>query len=289
MRFIILEGPDGSGKTTLARSLNERGYKYIRNGPPTEEEERDPLGWWIRQLLAVGDEKVVFDRLHLSHLIYGSTMRGQCESNETHELLLERYINAIGGQVVLCLPPWRIVFKNWLDNIPAEYVQSPDKLRIIYELYLELLYKRRPYLWFDYTRQRLKQFTSSLIVAENYMLREGYVGSPAARFVFVGERCTDETKLPFMSMKGSAGYLHECIMAAGYEEHEIAFTNAVSPTGYTTNLGDMKASYIALGNVARQALNDQLVSCTTIEHPRYQHESDNDYIEKLRKIRRETK
>lgn len=55
-KFIVLDGPDGSGTTThaalLAKHLIERGLEVVETSEPT----KDPLGVWIRDLLKSGAE-----------------------------------------------------------------------------------------------------------------------------------------------------------------------------------------------------------------------------------------
>jgi predicted ATPase len=289
MNLIILEGPDGAGKTTLAKELEKCGYVYVHHGVPTEEEGKDLFAWRLKALLDAREfQSVVFDRLHLSERIYGPVMRGASLHTELHEKLIERYLHAQGGQVVICLPPWRVVLNNWMKNQENEYVDSPQKLKRIYDAYEKL---QGPYMCFDYTIYNVQAFAKGLTEIENYKLPDTWVGSPNARFLFVGERANGLPDLPFMEAKNSSLYLHECIDAAGYQESEIAFTNAYQADGSLNNLlynPYHPTTVIALGNVAHVALRD--VQHALVAHPAYWkrfHANERQtYVDTLSKIRR---
>lgn len=212
---------------------------------------------------------------------------------ELHERLIERYLYARGGQVVICLPPWRTVLNNWLKNQANEYVDSPKKLRQIYGGYYRLLRSERSYMHFDYTRSHVAAYAKGLMEMANYKLLETWVGSPSARFLFVGERANGEPDLPFMSVNNSSGFLHGCIEDAGYKEEEIAFTNAYLASGelnhslVSVSIATIP-SIIALGNVAHDALRD--VRHHLVAHPafwkRFHAHERHLYVAQLSKIRR---
>ena len=75
-KVIILEGPDGGGKTTLARELEKHGFLYRHEGPPPLG--RDQVEYYMRSLNQAieGPSDVVFDRLYLGELVYGPIIRG---------------------------------------------------------------------------------------------------------------------------------------------------------------------------------------------------------------------
>jgi hypothetical protein len=212
VKVIILEGPDGSGKTTLANVLGkDHKYKIIHNGPPVDKNLTDI---YIGQLRFVDGEggNYVFDRLHLGERIYGNVMRNKSLINPMEEKIIERHSEAMDAQVVLCLPPWRTVLENWVRNAANEYVDTVEKLKTIHEMYVKLLYSGRPYVWFDYTRHRVHSFANALVALEGTPLPKGVIGSQRPRFLFVGK----------VTPK-----LNNNIFHAGFKEQEIAFTNEI--------------------------------------------------------------
>lgn len=72
--WIVLEGLDGSGKTTTAGVLESRGWTYAHTGPPGEGGDFPALltRWWYRR----GETRMVWDRGHLGELYCGPVRRG---------------------------------------------------------------------------------------------------------------------------------------------------------------------------------------------------------------------
>lgn len=71
MSWVILEGPDGTGKTTIAEQLRQAGYFYAHAGP---EDTLPVLAKRMSELQ--GLKYVVWDRAHLGEAVYGPLDRG---------------------------------------------------------------------------------------------------------------------------------------------------------------------------------------------------------------------
>ena len=75
---IIIEGPDGGGKTKLAELLSEWfGLEIIRNdmGP-----EQDLEAWWPDTIQRTMFMPVIHDRFFYSELVYGPLLRGSVKA-----------------------------------------------------------------------------------------------------------------------------------------------------------------------------------------------------------------
>lgn len=142
---IIIEGPDGAGKTTLAEKLCDRlGRQYTR--PPEEllSSETGPTAglpqWWDEQL-AMGDRALahrVFDRcFYISDPIY------QMAQSE-RELLVSFQALASGIMrlwnvepiIIFCLPDFGITLTNVRqENRPQLRGVSAEVLSKVYNMY----------------------------------------------------------------------------------------------------------------------------------------------------------
>lgn len=229
MRVIILEGPDGSGKSTLAAELVERqGYKLLKFGIPPPEarvSEESIFHFFYDPLYSAAQEpnlKIVCDRFHISDAIYGAVMRKEWVMTPDVQNILERYIEAIDGQIVMCIPPKRVALANWLGRQKDEYVQDAVKFSSVYNQYVNRLFNvrlNRNYIWYDYTRWNYRSVAKSLEKIEGNPLPAGMVGSQRPRFIFV------VPGMKFDDMTGSYMKLTRKVFRSGYKEHEIAFCN----------------------------------------------------------------
>lgn len=120
--MIILEGPDGGGKSTLLEQLREQ-YPHIplheractsQGGPlPTPE----LYEWAARDLASWYDAKVHFYDRHpfVSEYIYGPIVRGGFVDRRFHGTTLRRRL-AHHALVIVCLPPLETVRASVSDD-----------------------------------------------------------------------------------------------------------------------------------------------------------------------------
>jgi predicted ATPase len=237
MSVVVLEGPDGGGKTTLATSLMNKGFDYVHCGPP--EAGTDLLAHYLQILdSALNSQKdVVIDRLWLGERIYGPICRNNDRVGVLGQTLFQRIHNSKPILHYLCLPPIGVAKVNYIDKMKDkdDYVKSMDRWSDIYRAYYEwfCVFGAVANL-FDYKRHTVETVMADLEILNDFtdLLPKGTVGSPQAKYLFVGDQPNhDSIDVPFFATNGSSGYFNRALKLANFKESEIAIGNAYSPTG----------------------------------------------------------
>jgi hypothetical protein len=122
---IIVDGPDGSGKSTVIQNLGHTAVhlKALRDGAGgrTPEGIGDGRKGWGGSLPAVQAYKAQlttrppltgFDRFHLSEVVYGPILRGTQELHDAELTELTQFIHDQQIVVILCLPPFTTTVAN---------------------------------------------------------------------------------------------------------------------------------------------------------------------------------
>ncbi|MEU2133602.1 hypothetical protein [Streptomyces sp. NPDC018352] len=110
---LVLEGPDGAGKSTLAERLSAlHGFRVIHS--PRTPDHLD-LATRYREILG-GAGRILFDRCFVSELVYGPLHRGTSRITWSEALdLAESVINRVGLFVHLTAPP-PVIRQRLLDR-----------------------------------------------------------------------------------------------------------------------------------------------------------------------------
>ena len=281
--MLMVEGPDGTGKTTLVEQLVKRGYRRHHHHHRDFDPQLTAFAYYTKLLLAARDEKTVFDRLYPSEYVYGPVMRGSRRITLEQLRLLNRLFFSLGGHVIFCDTDSRAILRNWQTRQGQEYLDGQQKLRDVVIGYRQLsteeftAYNQTVY---DYQSEFGQWFINEIRGREvpycsvGTKLPAGVIGSPLNKFLFVGERSSEEIDLAFYSDRQSAHFLNECLWDAGYKEHELAFTNALTPGVTQRNIyaiWQVKPDQvvITLGKVAAQTAVDQAVPHLEAPHPQY--------------------
>lgn len=119
MSIVVVEGPDGSGKSTLIKNLREdtsRYYVSLHNaGPPQDVLNVQCITNWIAKM-AVGRVPLVCDRISLiSEPIYGQVLRNEniLEGSYTTDDIKDFFVENV-DRVIYCRPPTAIIHKGLL-------------------------------------------------------------------------------------------------------------------------------------------------------------------------------
>lgn len=103
--IIIIEGPDGSGKTTLAEKLHKQTkYPIVHmSQPKTEDEKKRMLGEYL-QMVRNG-KNMIFDRCWYSEMAYGPVMRGGSAISYPDMYMLEEQLAKAGAIIIYATGP----------------------------------------------------------------------------------------------------------------------------------------------------------------------------------------
>lgn len=155
--MIIVEGPDGAGKTTLIKELcNEYGMQVGKRGtdnrdllytvtvPDTFRAIRCELEGWGPGTRAL---PTIWDRLYFSDLVYAPIQDRDVAFSHEERRFIEDAVRNLGIPVILCYPPWEVVEANERGTHQMEGVH--DNLERIYTSYNFMI--RVPHCRYDYT------------------------------------------------------------------------------------------------------------------------------------------
>lgn len=280
MKVVVIEGPDGAGKTTLAREAQH--LEYIHFGPPPKWKN----GAWLQYFDLLKDlwenprpDGVVIDRFIYGELIYGPILRGGTDLTWAHVRMLERVLMGLSAQLVVCIPPWQIVWDNWQKNLADELIQDEDQMFQVYTFYQDLLKDKNrmiPRSLFDYTDHSASMSTPDT-ERKVWFRNEGPgIGLFApGNILMVGEEVNTRTGLdgwPFVALGGSSLWLAQLMEEANIPEHGLYWVNATtngSPTHarFTDILAPERI--IAMGARAQIWCKTNGLLCEPVEHPQY--------------------
>lgn len=272
--LIILEGADGTGKTTLAGELVEvLGAKLLHRGPPGQdvitEYARDIQ--WYRPGQGT---HVVCDRWHLGELIYGPLLRGSSAFTRESLAHVEKVLQTRGALLVVLDGDAAeirgrlrrrgddLVAVDQIDGILAAYrdveTQLPRYNIRDQNLAVTAKYAARLASVLEHAAERLGAFTT-------------YVGPVTPDFLLVGEQRNgppypDQAALtPGPATSGR--YLYEALPDA-----------ILDGCGFVNALEDDVAALLpilrdppvcALGVKAADRLREAGVRCSSAPHPQY--------------------
>lgn len=265
--IIILDGPDGSGKTTLARHLcaTVKDAVYVHLSAPARgqawQEHRAAL---LRIIAEYRQGRlVVVDRHFLSEAVYGAVYRGGSEYPFAARHV-DRLLYRFGALRVVCCPPVEHVVQTHARLMKERGEMYADRMDKVAKLYLAL-WEGRPgsdvlnYLdhlivaggvndqlgWAKYdvtmdgvdlpkTGERFLTELAQLAATVPciYDTTDNLTGWARKQAVLlVGDRCSNSEEWPFLSNAGSSLYLATVLNRLGADEARVCMINANGPGG----------------------------------------------------------
>lgn len=167
--MLIVEGPDGAGKTTLIAELKR--YLPWPVAPKVVDKDTQRMvniEDWVVENLERGYQRTIFDRHRLlSEPIYGPVLRGdhawEPMMDGRYEEWFSRLVN-IRPVILYCLPPFEVVKAN-VENDPDNSVVAPV-IAPLYSGYVTqsamMLETRAPTVIYDYTSDSFDALLATL-------------------------------------------------------------------------------------------------------------------------------
>lgn len=174
-RIIILEGPDGGGKTTFAKELVEHwsmlGEKLATyDHGPYKGETQIWKHYFDSMLPAYADDSdVLLDRCWLAEPVYGRVMRGGMNRLQFwQERILQHVAASCQTTVVYCMPGIEACLASFARRRAQEYPDSEQKIRDIYYGYLDQLsapenHRNWKSLIYNYRRDQVKEMIDAIV------------------------------------------------------------------------------------------------------------------------------
>lgn len=137
--MLIVEGPDGAGKTTLVKELSEKlGWPIAEKAVGSDTKALTDLKKWVEKNVNDGWQNVIFDRHRLlSEPVYGPVLR-PVGSPEWYDVdwQEEMFCKFLAAQplIIYCLPSHETLCQNIEGDPENEIVR--DHIDQIYRAYV---------------------------------------------------------------------------------------------------------------------------------------------------------
>jgi len=200
--LIILEGPDGVGKTTLAEKLRSLILKVdprstvcvLRKGPPTSH----PLDEYLTPLLNYRPNQglhLILDRWHIGEWVYPRLSYRNSQLDNAVYWYLNQWIRRLGGLLVYCHTDAARAEQIYRERSSTHYFEQPgvyEKAELLFTQALNLA--ELPQVTYDWDDPEVVDPANIVRTAQtrdDYMTHLNdfvtYVGRRRPEYLLVGE------------------------------------------------------------------------------------------------------
>jgi hypothetical protein len=296
--IFVIEGPDGTGKSTLAKALCERLDARYRHLTYRWPKSMDLYHWagFARSLADSARQPVVLDRWWPSEVVYAAAFRGGTAGPQFHRML-----DRVGLKhrvfYVLAKPKDKDAYVSHYEVLKGKRVEMYDSMHKVYDLFSDwetTMQDRVDFMTYDFMTEggeHFEAFLDELVFkafdwfAGNHVFGQNVVDKRTAGqlvcpdVLFVGDKSNPKTgrhQWPFFDRGGySSRWLTATLQQSGIPEYKLAWLNAHDYAGNVQFTEDMldqigARTVVALGAQASRALrkvgND---SHHMMYHPQY--------------------
>jgi hypothetical protein len=273
MSVILVEGPDGGGKTQTAKTIF-KSHTYQHNGPPPAGSPADVFWWQLEGLLPKhpcakdAPQQWVVDRNWPSEQIYHRFAGRPHVFHPMAQRMFERYMLANRGVVVMCLPPYGVAYEYWRKRADEgkELLVEDAQFATMYDFYKS--WQRTtslPTIEYDWTIEGPKKLQQYYHHHREYLSENTapcvLYGNPAAHILIVGEQYNIKKRplgphIPFVGTGHNGFWLTQQLEMIGLRERDLAWVNAIQPDGSVTPTDIVAKSstrvIVALGEIAHR-------------------------------------
>lgn len=272
--LIVIEGPDKTGKTTLAKAIAEQlGYEYKHFSAP----KGSPADEYIDFLLKLR-RPTVCDRFHLGELVYGPMFRGKAGITPLELVTIERLMRLKQTILIQAVTNMMLANKRLVHSTQHEAVDTKQNLAAA-EGFAKVfpLTNAGPVIRYDGSSldsiqkivNDLRKIRQSLGTPAKYSGIGTIIGS---KIVFVGEQVNKNMtwrNLPF-DKGASSQFLLDIFQAAGVPEKAVYICNANKLTQQeVSNLMHGRTVFVALGKKASDKLSSFGIRHSELPHPQF--------------------
>ena len=270
--MIILEGPDGSGKSHLLERMKKPDSAFYRWGK--RHYSKSDFRWMLHDLWADPD-RFIYDRAYLSEQIYGPLLRDEDKIGKSGRRMLDRVALSKQGIVVLCIPPFEVAKKAWASRKEEELIQDGNLYNQLYSEYLSLE-TDLPIIQYDWTVDTYMDLERRLLEAmPNKNLGYGIGNYSGSSTLLVGDMVKHRGQFEacFCWDQGSAPWLADKLEEASIPEDRLYWINArnylgrVNPADFIEKMNP--ENIVALGNKAASWCDNNSLAYEKVKHPQY--------------------
>lgn len=135
--MIIVEGPDLVGKTTLAKYLESAIANEMGTGHVYQHLSKLPAGFdFISGHLALVNERSVWDRFHMSELVYSQALRGGISMHLEEYAFMDCAVRMSKGLVVLLTGSEELIRERHSQR--DDHMFTLEQILQVNEIYIEI-------------------------------------------------------------------------------------------------------------------------------------------------------